>query len=794
MLPGVRLRALSPARALPWLQRHWTLPHGSPHDRARLIDLQIEPFSTPRATDALLLWLATVLVALCAHPTLSTAGGGAWLAAIALNPTSKFWLPIWTRKGHPHTRMRLRWLCAQAVVTALLFALPLLWIYQQAQSEALRLFVVIVGAGVLSSELVTYNRLPPVALCWILTYLAVTVQLATWLPPLFGFALVVGCGLYFVATFKGSLEASRDLMRRGLAEFEAERQSENLALVLNDIELSSRDWFWECDAEGRLTHASVSMVTGLGRTGSLHQILLTEALGSHARPGTQASWSAILTLSDRLRAGRPFRDTTVPLEVEGRSCWWSFGAKPLTDRQGLLCGWRGSAVDVSETHLNEQALTHLAGTDTLTELGNRRSLRAWLDERLGPAGTPGARPVALLLLDLDGFKQVNDAHGHMVGDRLLQSVARRLDTLPLHAGRWFRLGGDEFALGISPPPTQDTLVSSARRLLAQVSESHQIGDLQLEVGASIGLACAPSDARTPQDLLQAADIALHAAKAAGGGRVLLIDENTRRLVKQQARMTHDLARAAERGELHLTYQPLFDAQEGRAVGAEALLRWTHPELGVIAPDTFIALAERTGHIVPIGAWVLEQACRDAALWPDHTRLAVNLSARQLSSPALVAQVQRALRLSGLPPRRLELEITETALMDEASAGPVLDLLKSLDVMLILDDFGTGFSALGYLQRMAFDGLKIDRSFVHPLQAEAPSKGDAMLRAIVHMAYALGLPCTAEGVENDHQAQRLKSLGCHTLQGYHLASPMSAEQVLDTLQAHARRDLWSPTLT
>lgn len=793
LLPGARIRALTPAQVISWLQQHWTLPDGSLHDRARLIDLQIEPFAGRRPFDALMLWLVAALVVICAQPTLPVHLGLLWLAVLALNPTSKFWLPVLMRRLQPRARMRLRWLCVQACVTALLFALPVLWIFRQSDQEALRVFLVIVGAGVLSAELVSYNRLPPVALCWMLTYLAVALQLTAFMSSAMSLALVMACALYVVSALKGSLEASRDLMRRGQAEFESERQTENLALVLNDIELSSRDWFWECDAEGRLTHASASMVNGLGRAGSLDHVLLTEALSAHARPGTQASWSAILALSDRLRAGRPFRDATVPMDIGGQTRWWSFGAKPLIDRQGHLTGWRGTAVNVSETHLNEQALSHQASTDALTELGNRRGLQCWLEERLGASTPSSARPVALLLLDLDGFKQVNDAHGHVVGDQLLQSVARRLDTLAPGSGRWFRLGGDEFAFGVSPPPTRPALARWSTQLLTQLAEPHAIQDLQLETRASIGLAYAPADARTPSDLLQASDIALHAAKAAGGHRAQLIDDDTRRRVKMRARMTHDLANSIAHRELRLSYQPLFDAQDGRAVGAEALLRWDHRELGAVPPETFIDLAERTGLIVPLGAWALEQACREAALWPPHTRLAVNLSARQLNSPALLTQVRRALAHSDLPPHRLELEVTETALMDEAAAAPVLEALKSLGVMLILDDFGTGFSALGYLQRLTFDGLKIDRSFVRPLLPDAPAKTDAMLRAIVDMAHALGLPCTAEGVENDHQMQRLKSLGCHTLQGYHLAAPMSAEDVQDLLRAHARSELWSPTL-
>lgn len=413
----------------------------------------------------------------------------------------------------------------------------------------------------------------------------------------------------------------------------------------------------------------------------------------------------------------------------------------------------------------------LAHTDHLTGLPNRRHFVEQAVQAIA-AAVNGQRPLSLLMIDLDHFKALNDTLGHGAGDVVLQCVAQRLQTAVRDTDLVGRIGGEEFAVILRDTDSATALAfgQSLCRTVSSTPCGTATGHC-IHVTISLGLTGLRGRNVDLSTLLKEGDQALYLAKASGRDTIKVHDDDIGQRAQLRARITHELGFALAGNQLHLHYQPVFGADGSTPVCAEALLRWQHPRLGLISPKDFIDVAEDTGLIVPIGAWVLQQACRDAMRWPQPLKVAVNLSVRQLHSRGIVEHVRQALALSGLPAHRLELEITETALAQEAAAGDALEALRALGVALALDDFGTGFSSLAYLQRFHFDRLKIDRAFVMPLQQTLDAVPLALVRAVIDLAHALNLTCTAEGVENAGQLQLLCDLGCSALQGFHLARPM-----------------------
>jgi diguanylate cyclase (GGDEF)-like protein len=426
----------------------------------------------------------------------------------------------------------------------------------------------------------------------------------------------------------------------------------------------------------------------------------------------------------------------------------------------------------------ERRITQLAFNDSLTGLPNRAFFRQHLDLELRQAERRGGSSLALLCVDLDNFKAVNDTLGHPVGDELLRAVGVRLGA---SVGDAFvaRLGGDEFIIILSDLQEQETAGAVAGRLVAALAEPFEITGQELMIGASVGIAMTAGDAADADTLLKHADLALYQAKSEGGGvyRYFEAEMNARAQARHQ--LENDLRRAIAAGEFELYYQPLFDLETNRIGSFEALIRWNHPSRGLVAPDQFIPLAEETGLIVPIGTWVIQEACRQAMNWPEDVRVAINVSSVQFRKPGLADVLIQALGASGLDPRRLEVEITESVFLEssEALVG-VLHSLRSLGIRIALDDFGTGYSSLSYLQSFPFDKIKIDRSFIQQLLSRAGST--AIVRAITDLARALGMETTAEGVENSEQLAELRLQGCSSVQGYLFSRPINAAAVLDAI--------------
>ena len=381
---------------------------------------------------------------------------------------------------------------------------------------------------------------------------------------------------------------------------------------------------------------------------------------------------------------------------------------------------------------------------------------------------------ALLFIDLDRFKAVNDTLGHGAGDRLLRETAGRLRDAIGGGATIARLGGDEFAVML-PDASARRAETIARAIVARLAQPFDLDGHAASIGASVGFALGPDDGASVDKLLKNADLALYEVKSNGRGAACRFVPAIAQKADERRALETDLAVALERGELALAFQPVVEASDEHIVGFEALLRWRHPVLGNIPPDKFIPVAEATGLIVPIGAWVIETACAWAARWPAHVRIAVNLSPVQIDDPQLIETVQRALRVNGLDPGRLELEITESLFLNEKPATiATLAALRGLGVAFALDDFGTGYSSLGYLQKAAFSRIKIDRSFVS--RALQPgSEAGAIIQAIVTLAHSLDMTTTAEGTETRAEFEFCRKIGCEQVQGYLFGRPMPPEE-------------------
>jgi diguanylate cyclase (GGDEF)-like protein len=437
-------------------------------------------------------------------------------------------------------------------------------------------------------------------------------------------------------------------------------------------------------------------------------------------------------------------------------------------------GWVATHEDITEQRRSEVKIEYMAHHDALTDLANRVLLNQRLEHALGQR-IHREQMVAVHHLDLDQFKAVNDTFGHPAGDKLLKIVAERLRGLVRETDTIARMGGDEFAIVQAPITDPSEATSLAQRFITSMSEPFDIDGHQAVIGASVGIAVGPGDGLRPDKLLRNADLALYRAKGDGRGTFRFFEPamdlqmQTRRVVEL------DLRKALPAGEFELYYQPAVNLASNEISGFEALIRWNHPERGVVSPATFIPLAEEIGFIVPIGEWVIRQACTTAAQWPGDLHVAVNISAVQFRSPGLMRVIVGALATSGLHPTRLEIEITESVLLqNKETTLAVLHQLRALGIRIALDDFGTGYSSLTYLQCFPFDKIKIDRSFVKDITESTGSLN--IVRAVAALANGLGMTATAEGVETREQLDRITSEGCTEMQGYLFSRPLPAQEI------------------
>ena len=478
---------------------------------------------------------------------------------------------------------------------------------------------------------------------------------------------------------------------------------------------------------------------------------------------------------DRGATETPFIEQKL-IRVDGTEVDAEVGAVPLTYRGRP--GVQAVARDVSRRKQVEEKLYHDAFHDTLTGLPNRALFMDRLRLAVGRAARAKKYLFAVLFLDLDRFKNVNDSLGHTVGDRLLVAIARRLEKCLRHIDTIARFGGDEFAVLVEGVEDANDAVRLAERLQREVITPINVGGLEVFTSASIGIALSSTGYELPEDVLRDADTAMYRAKAAGKARHEIFDTAMHDRAVALLQLENDLRRAVERDEFAIHYQPIVSLSDGRVRGFEALVRWHHPERGLVTPAEFISVAEETGLIIPLGLWVLRESCRQMARWQTMfpaTRaltLSVNISGNQFMQPDLVEQVRRVLRETGFDPHRLQLEITESSVIENTeTVTAMLVQLRALGIRLSMDDFGTGYSSLSYLHRFPIHTLKIDHSFVSGCGA---SEDNEIVRTIIMLARNMGMEVVAEGVETREQLASLRDLSCEYAQGFLFSHPLDAE--------------------
>jgi diguanylate cyclase (GGDEF)-like protein/PAS domain S-box-containing protein len=539
-------------------------------------------------------------------------------------------------------------------------------------------------------------------------------------------------------------------------------QSESAALLLQEYEQRGVGWLWAVDGENRVTYISARMSMMLGRPAS--QLLghsFPALLGGHAELGRV------------LLEKQPFNALEMELATPRGVRWVSMSGDPIIDTAGRFEGFRGVGSDITEIRQTQERLTHLANVDVLSGLPNRGRVRQLLGEALRGA-TSGNVPCAIMFLDLDGFKPVNDTFGHPKGDAVLRAVAKRLVDEVAADGTVGRMGGDEFAIVVNDAQSRKKVEKLADRIIQSIKEPYMIDQTEIRIGVSIGCAFGPIDGATVDDLILKADLALYQAKDAGRGVARYFSSELQSEQEDRVRLESDLRGAIASKQFHLVFQPLINAKTQRLIGFEALIRWNHPKRGLVPPNVFIPVAEESGLMPAIGEWVIDEACRAAATWPDLVTVALNISPKQMLQASLPNLVSEALGRHKLAGNRLELEVTEGVFLgDNGSTLDVLKRLRALGVGIALDDFGTGYSSIGYLNKAIFHKLKIDGSFVR--EAGTRPENVAIIQSIVQLAKSFRMSVTAEGVETAEDFERMRDLGCDTIQGYLFGKPLAYER-------------------
>jgi diguanylate cyclase (GGDEF)-like protein/PAS domain S-box-containing protein len=578
--------------------------------------------------------------------------------------------------------------------------------------------------------------------------------------------------LFMIVGLLGTIEVGRTFLAARFAEAAVVEKEEVVSLLLREFEENEADWLWEIDTNRRLRSVSPRFAFALGRPQvEVEGMPLLELIAGRNWKTGQFPPS-MHDLAERLKARENYSNMLVQVSILGEERWWELSGTPIRDDRGRFNGFRGVGSDVTEQRKSSEKIAYLARFDTLTQLPNRLQLTEALGEALHYAEQRRTR-CALLMVDLDRFKSVNDSLGHMIGDKLLAQVSARLKSLMAANQLCGRLGGDEFAIVIRDLHKSEEINQLAKRVIERLSEPYQIDQHTLYVGTSVGSAMGPRDGKTVEELMRNADLALYRAKDAGGGEHRRFEPVLHASAEERRQLEVALRKALGRDEMELHYQPVVDSRSENVVSFEALVRWNSADHGFVSPGKFIPLAEDTRLIVPIGKWVMRKACEEARNWPDHIKVNVNVSPEQLLEPSFHQEVVEVLAASGLKPERLEVEVTESIFLRDASvARNALEQVMALGCSVALDDFGTGYSSLGYIRKLRFSTIKVDRTFVQGA-AQGSAESLAIINAVVAMAKSLDMTTTAEGVETAEEAELIRNLGCDKIQGYYFGRPMSA---------------------
>lgn len=590
--------------------------------------------------------------------------------------------------------------------------------------------------------------------------------LVALLSALFGVVVYFAVRLLPLRVLDRTLGALRDVQRR-LAG-----QNERFDAALTNM--SQGLCMFDADERLMITNARFVEIYGLDPN-SIQQGMtrreLTAVTAGSSTLSKEETEAALATQGEFIRDGKG--GTLIEKLTDGRSVAVSHRPTPNG-------GFVATFEDITERLLAEEKIRHLAHHDALTNLPNRGSFYERMTSAI--AHLRRSESLAVMSLDLDHFKSVNDTLGNPIGDRLLQTVADRMRSCVRDDDVVARLGGDEFAVLQVPSEEASDVSALAARLIEVVGAPYDLDGHQVIVATSVGIAMAPADGIEADALMKNADLALYRAKADGGSVHRFFEMEMDARMRARRALELDLRKAIVNSEFELYYQPIVDLKSGQVSSCEALIRWHHPEHGMIAPNDFIPVAEETGLIVPLGEWIIRQACNEAARWPQHITIAVNLSPAQFKSRNLVPMIMNAVASSGLAAHRLELEITEMVLLnDNEGAFAVLHQLHDLGVKIAMDDFGTGYSSLSYLRSFPFDKIKIDQSFIRDLPNGEEST--AIVRAVVGLSSSLGMKTTAEGVETKEQLASVTAEGCCEFQGFLFSRPKPAAEIERILREH-----------
>ncbi len=613
--------------------------------------------------------------------------------------------------------------------------------------------------------------------------------------PLFRRKEQVGLMLFYspdIWTFdeqtQSILQSMADNISFALDSFAAEEEQARAQAAIKTSEENLRslvhltsDFFWEFDASLRFTRYDGHIV------GEANSFAVQKAIGTHLwdNPGVSATEAEWQQFKETLANREPFREFEFAFtNLEGRLYYLSMSGEPVFDDAGDFQGYRGISRDISSKRIAAKRIEHLATHDPLTGLPNRTMFSELLQQQISNAQRYPEQGFAILFIDLDRFKTVNDNFGHHMGDALLREIGERINRPLRSSDIVARLGGDEFVVLLHRIKDKHRAEKVAGWILERLSTPIYLKKHEFLISASIGVSIFGEDASDEESLMNHADTAMYAAKEAGRNNVCCYSSDLHHHAQEQASLAMALRHALQREELEVYYQPKLELRSGRVVGVEALLRWNHPELGQVSPDRFIPIAEDNGLILPISDWVLETALHQLRNWDEiklpELNIAINLSARQLNDPKLAKKIVRMLDKYHVDPHRLELELTESMVVqDPAHAISIMRSIQDSGVRLALDDFGTGFSSLGQLRHYPIDTLKIDRTFVQELAED--KQDQAISRAIIAMGKTLGLTVVAEGVENEEQVTFLKQHHCDQIQGYHISRPIPQHEFVAWLR-------------
>ncbi|MCB1417907.1 MAG: EAL domain-containing protein [Notoacmeibacter sp.] len=589
-------------------------------------------------------------------------------------------------------------------------------------------------------------------------------------------AAVLLVAFYFTSVMHSVNETGRIFVDRLVKQFEIEKSKELFTMLFRDFEDSTSDWMWEINHDMSISHVSPQFFKDERTRGfplhgrSIRYTLKDPNVPEHKRANARMPRA----LTEALAHRRPFRDVVAAVMIGNKWRYWKISGRPVYAPDGSFQGMRGACSDITESHSASNRLEFLAMHDALTGLPNRENFGGVLNHALETYRRSGTG-FALMAMDLDKFKMVNDTLGHQAGDEVLACVARRLERFTGETVTVSRFGGDEFCLLVVGEGAERRARVMAGSILDAIAVPMEITSGKVEIGCSIGVALAPGDGVNQEALHRNADLALYRAKGEARSAFRFFEPAMDAVARKQQELEYELRSALRKNEFELYFQPLADARTGKIVCHETLLRWNSEKFGRVPPDEFIRIAEKSGLIEEIGEWVIRHACMEAAKWPDGCRVAVNLSPRQMEGFRILDVVASALSDSRLIPSRLELEVTESVLeTDPEHAAGLLRSIRALGSRISLDDFGTGYSSLSYLVRFPIDKLKIDRSFVQG--AESSTQNLAIIRAIVSLARTMNVKITAEGVETAEQAAMLRDEGIDELQGYLISRPRPAAHV------------------